>query len=71
MRAGWDLGCPVMVIDTRNAPKRVIATTIQFETLNRGLNNQVLYKLFLDKWDGTTKVVPGVNGVTPPVIVGN
>ena len=44
---------------------------LKFETLNRGLNNQVLYKLFLDKWDGTTKVVPGVNGVTPPVIVGN
>ena len=44
---------------------------LKFETLNRGLNNQVLYKLFLDKWDGTTKVVAGVNGVTPPVIVGN
>jgi hypothetical protein len=29
-----------------------------------------LYKLFLDKWDGKTKVVPGINGGTPPVIVG-
>ena len=29
MRDGWDLGCPVMVIDTRKAPKRVIATTIR------------------------------------------
>ena len=44
---------------------------LKFETLNRGLNNRVLYKLFLDKWDGTTKVVPGINGGTPPVIVGN
>ena len=44
---------------------------LKFETLNRGLNNQVLYKLFLDKWDGKTKVVPGIQGGTPPVIVGN
>ena len=44
---------------------------LKFTTLNRGLNNQVLYKLFLDKWDGKTKVVPGINGGTPPVIVGN
>ena len=29
MRDGWDLGCPVMVIDTRQDPKRVIATTIR------------------------------------------
>ena len=29
MRDGWDLGCPVMVIDTRKDPKRVIATTIR------------------------------------------
>ena len=42
----------------------------KFETLNRALNNQVLYKLFLDKWDGKTKVVPSLNGATPPVIVG-
>ena len=33
---------------------------LKFTTLNRGLNNQVLYKLFLDKWDGKTKVVPGI-----------
>ena len=34
----------------------------------------VLYKLFLDKWDGQTQVVPGLPGSgaagTPPVIVG-
>jgi len=30
----------------------------------------VLYKLFLDKWDGQTQVVPGLGGGTPPVIVG-
>ena len=34
----------------------------------------VLYKLFLDKWDGKTEVVPGLPGTggagTPPVIVG-
>ena len=29
MRDGWDMGCPVMVIDTRKNPKRVIATTIR------------------------------------------
>ncbi len=29
MRDGWDLGCPVMVIDTRKDPKRVIVTTIR------------------------------------------
>ena len=43
---------------------------IKFETLNRGLNDRVLYKLFLDKWDGKTQVVPGLNGRMPPVIVG-
>ena len=43
---------------------------IKFETLNRGLNDRVLYKLFLDKWDGKTQVVPGLNGGMPPVIVG-
>ena len=43
---------------------------VKFETLNRALNNKVLYKLFLDKWDGKTKVVPSLNGSTPPVIVG-
>ena len=33
----------------------------------------VLFKLFLDKWDGSTQVVPGLpgsEGGTPPVIVG-
>ncbi len=44
---------------------------IKFETLNKGLNERVLYKLFLDKWDGQTQVVPGLAGAgTPPVIVG-
>mgnify|MGYP001465541977 CR=1 FL=1 len=41
--------------------------------LNKGLNDQVLFKLFLDKWDGSTQVVPGLpgsNGAMPPVIVG-
>ena len=44
---------------------------IKFETLSRSLNNSVLYKLFLDKWDGQTQVVPSFAGAsTPPVIVG-
>ena len=43
---------------------------IKFETLNKGLNEKVLYKLFLDKWDGQTQVVPGLGSGTPPVIVG-
>ena len=43
---------------------------IKFETLNKGLNEKVLYKLFLDKWDGQTQVVPGIGSGTPPVIVG-
>ena len=44
---------------------------IKFETLSQSLNNSVLYKLFLDKWDGQTQVVPSFNGgTTPPVIVG-
>ena len=29
MRDGWDLCCPVMVIDARKDPKRVVATTIR------------------------------------------
>ena len=36
--------------------------------------NPVLYKLFFDKWDGVTQVVPGLPGSggagAPPVIVG-
>ena len=43
------------------------------ETLNRSLDDQVLFKLFLDKWDGQTEVVPalpGNAGDIPPVIVG-
>ena len=46
---------------------------LRYETLNRSLDDQVLFKLFLDKWDGSTQVVPGLPGSsagTPPVIVG-
>ena len=46
---------------------------LRYDTLNRSLDDQVLYKLFLDKWDGKTEVVPalpGNAGGTPPVIVG-
>ena len=46
---------------------------LRYDTLNRSLDDQVLYKLFLDKWDGQTEVVPalpGSKGSTPPVIVG-
>ena len=46
---------------------------IRYDTLNRSLDDQVLYKLFIDKWDGRTEVVPalpGSAGGTPPVIVG-
>ena len=45
---------------------------LRYETLNRSLDDQVLFKLFLDKWDGRTQVVPGLPGSsnsTPPVIV--
>ena len=45
----------------------------RYETLTKSLDNQVLYKLFLDKWDGKTKVVPslpGSKGGQTPVIVG-
>ena len=44
---------------------------LKFQILTRSLNDSVLYKLFLDKWDGKTKVVPPIRGgSTPPVIVG-
>ena len=46
---------------------------IRYQTLNRSLDDQVLFKLFLDKWDGKTKVVPslpGTKGGNIPVIVG-
>ena len=46
---------------------------LRYETLNKSLDNQVLYKLFLDKWDGETQVVPslpGAGGGMPSVIVG-
>jgi hypothetical protein len=35
---------------------------LKFQTLTRSLNDSVLYKLFLDKWDGKTKVVPPIRG---------
>lgn len=46
---------------------------IRYDTLNKSLDDQVLFKLFLDKWNGETEVVPalpGSGGLTPPVIVG-
>ena len=45
----------------------------RYETLNRSLDDQVLYKLFLDKWNGKTQVVPSLPGNRSggtPVIVG-
>ena len=44
---------------------------LRYETLNRSLDDQVLFKLFLDKWDGRTQVVPalpGSNGIMPSII---
>ncbi|TGG94397.1 MAG: prohibitin family protein [Aphanocapsa feldmannii 277cV] len=42
----------------------------RFQTLSESLSGEVLYKLFLDKWDGKTSVVPGLPGGSPvPVIV--
>lgn len=42
----------------------------KFQTLTRSLNEEVLYKLFLDKWNGSTSVVPGLPGSAGiPVIV--
>ncbi len=46
---------------------------LRYETLTQSLDDQVLFKLFLDKWDGKTQVVPalpGSKGGSPPVIVG-
>ena len=47
---------------------------LRYDTLNQSLDDRVLYKLFLDKWDGMTQVVPGLpgtNGGMPSVIVGS
>ncbi len=44
----------------------------RYQTLNSSLDDQVLYKLFLDKWDGQTSVVPALPGAAAggsPVIV--
>ena len=43
---------------------------MRYKTLGGSLNDQVLFKLFLDKWDGSTQVVPGISGWMPPIIVG-
>ena len=46
---------------------------LRYETLNKSLDDQVLFKLFLDKWNGKTQVVPslpGNKGGGTPVIVG-
>ncbi len=46
---------------------------LRYETLNKSLDNKVLFKLFLDKWNGKTQVVPSLPGTSngiPPVIVG-
>ncbi|MXW40534.1 MAG: prohibitin family protein [Synechococcus sp. SB0668_bin_15] len=42
----------------------------KFQTLSQSLDEQVLYKLFLDRWDGKTSVVPNFpGGGSVPVIV--
>jgi hypothetical protein len=45
----------------------------RYQILNSSLDDQVLYKLFLDKWDGQTSVVPALPGTpvtgAPSVIV--
>ncbi len=46
---------------------------LRYETLNKSLDDQVLFKLFLDKWNGKTQVVPslpGSNSASPSIIVG-
>ncbi len=46
---------------------------IRYETLTKSLDDQVLFKLFLDKWNGETQVVPALPGSKAggtPVIVG-
>jgi len=45
---------------------------LRYDTLNKSLDDQVLFKLFLDKWNGETQVVPSLPGNTSgnvPVIV--
>ena len=45
---------------------------IRYEKFREELDDKVLYKLFLDKWDGQTQVVPGLPSIpnsTPSVIV--
>ncbi len=46
---------------------------LRYDTLNKSLDDQVLFKLFLDKWNGETQVVPSLPGNPAgnvPVIVG-
>ncbi len=33
---------------------------LKYQTLKKSLDDEVLYKLFLDKWDGKTQVVPAL-----------
>ena len=45
---------------------------LRYDTLNKSLDDQVLFKLFLDKWNGETQVVPSLPGNSSgnvPVIV--
>ncbi|MCT0217428.1 prohibitin family protein [Synechococcus sp. CS-1329] len=46
----------------------------RYQILNSSLDDQVLFKLFLDKWDGQTSVVPAlpgtVGGGTPVIVNG-
>ena len=46
---------------------------LRYEKLTQSLDDSVLFKLFLDKWDGKTQVVPalpGSKGSGNPIIVG-
>ena len=61
----------VSLIGPAGAAASPVAGSDVQERKTRSLNDSVLYKLFLDKWDGKTKVVPPIRGgSTPPVIVG-
>ena len=65
------VGPPDDYVDEAEKARIAEQEALKFQTLTRSLNDSVLYKLFLDKWDGQTKVVPPIRGgSTPPVIVG-
>ena len=40
----------------------IVQEAKRYETLTRSLDDQVLFKLFLDKWNGQTQVVPALPG---------